>query len=123
MAKGDAQKKRPASRSSRAKLTLPISRVDRRLKLAGAKRVGATSSVFLAAVMEYLIAEVLEITGQDVMKSKRSRIMIEDIMHTIRSDYDLHKCLNGASIFCGEGVKGVYKAVTLPKAKLVEAEA
>ena len=52
------------SRSSRAGLQFPVGRISRYLKQGKfAERVGAGAPVYLAAVLEYLAAEVLELAG------------------------------------------------------------
>lgn len=53
------------SRSSRAGLQFPVGRIHRLLRKGNyAERVGAGAPVYLAAVMEYLAAEVLELAGK-----------------------------------------------------------
>ena len=52
------------SRSTRAGLQFPVGRIHRLLRKGNyAERVGAGAPVYLAAVMEYLAAEVLELAG------------------------------------------------------------
>ncbi|CAI9739625.1 histone H2A-like [Octopus vulgaris] len=52
------------TRSSRAGLQFPVGRIHRLLRKGNySKRVGAGAPVYLAAVMEYLAAEVLELGG------------------------------------------------------------
>ena len=49
------------SRSAKAGLQFPVGRINRFLKNARvAKRIGAGAPVYLAAIMEYLAAEILE---------------------------------------------------------------
>ena len=57
-------KKSQMTRSTRAGLQFPVGRVHRMLKKGNwAKRVGAGAPVYLAAVLEYLSAEILELAG------------------------------------------------------------
>ena len=63
------------SRSSRAGLQFPVGRVDRLLRNGNySERVGAGAPVYLAAVMEYLSAEILELAGNAARDNKKSRI-------------------------------------------------
>ena len=56
--------KKAVSRSAKAGLQFPVGRVARYLKVGKyATRVGAGAPVYLAAVLEYLAAEVLELAG------------------------------------------------------------
>ncbi|GAA5887008.1 hypothetical protein JCM5296_005222 [Sporobolomyces johnsonii] len=53
-----------SSRSNRAGLQFPVGRIHRFLKKGNyAKRIGAGAPVYLAAVLEYLTAEILELAG------------------------------------------------------------
>lgn len=56
---GGGPKKKPVTRSVRAGLQFPVGRIGRYLKNGRyAKRVGTGAPVYLAAVLEYLAAEV-----------------------------------------------------------------
>ena len=60
--KGAKTKSKPKSRSSRAGLQFPVGRTHRLLRNGNySERVGDGAPVYLAAVLEYLSAEVLEI--------------------------------------------------------------
>lgn len=57
--KGGGPKKKPTSRSVRAGLQFPVGRIGRYLKKGRySQRVGTGAPVYLAAVLEYLAAEV-----------------------------------------------------------------
>ena len=57
--KAGGPKKKPVSRSVKAGLTFPVGRIGRFLKKGRyAQRVGTGAPVYLAAVLEYLAAEV-----------------------------------------------------------------
>ena len=64
------------SRSAKAGLQFPVGRMARYLRQGGfAKRVGAGAPVYMAAVLEYLTAELLELAGNAAKDNKRSRIV------------------------------------------------
>ena len=68
--KGGKVKGKAKSRSSRAELQFPVGRIHCLLRKGNyAERVGAGASVYLAAVMEYLAAEVLELAGNSNKKT------------------------------------------------------
>ena len=57
-------KKKATSRSAKAGLQFPVGRVHRHMKLGKySSRIGAGAPVYLAAVLEYMAAEVLELAG------------------------------------------------------------
>ncbi|KER19940.1 hypothetical protein T265_11408 [Opisthorchis viverrini] len=62
--KGDKTRVKAKTRSSRAGLQFPVGRVHRLLRKGNyAEHVGAGAPVYLAAVLEYLAAEVLDLAG------------------------------------------------------------
>ena len=70
--KGGKAKGKSKTRSSRAGLQFPVGRIHRLLRKGNyAERVGAGAPVYLAAVMEYLAAEVLELAGNMLQKTTR----------------------------------------------------
>lgn len=113
--KGGKSKVKPKTRSSRAGLQFPVGRVSRLLKKGNyADRIGAGASVYLAAVMEYLAAEVLELAGNAARDNKKSRIIPRHVQLAIRNDEELNKLLSGVTIAEG-GVLPNIHSVLLPK--------
>ena len=114
--KGKSDKKVTArSRSSKAGLQFPVGRVHRLLRKGNyAKRVGAGAPVYLAAVLEYLAAEILELAGNAARDNKKSRIIPRHLQLAIRNDEELNKLLGNVTIAQG-GVLPNIHSVLLPK--------
>lgn len=94
--------KKAVSRSSKAGLQFPVGRIARFLKKGKyADRIGAGAPVYLAAVMEYLAAEVLELAGNAARDNKKSRIVPRHVQLAIRNDEELSKLLADVTIANG----------------------
>mgnify|MGYP002804686924 FL=1 len=103
------------SRSAKAGLQFPVGRIARYLKRGRySKRVGGAAPVYLAAVLEYLIAEILELAGNAARDHKKSRIIPRHIQLAVRNDEELSKLLGGVTIASG-GVMPNVHSVLLPK--------
>jgi histone H2A len=90
------------SRSSKAGLQFPVGRIARYLKQGKyAERVGAGAPVYLAAVLEYLAAEVLELAGNAAKDNKKTRIIPRHIQLAVRNDEELNKLMHNATIASG----------------------
>ena len=100
--KGAKTKAKAKSRSVRAGLQFPVGRVHRLLRKGNyAERVGAGAPVYLAAVLEYLSAEVLELAGNAARDNKKTRIIPRHLQLAIRNDEELNKLLNSVTIASG----------------------
>uniref|UniRef100_A0A3Q1CAX4 Histone H2A n=1 Tax=Amphiprion ocellaris TaxID=80972 RepID=A0A3Q1CAX4_AMPOC len=121
---GGKARAKAKSRSSRAGLQFPVGRVHRLLRkesarsrtsqLYYAERVGAGAPVYLAAVLEYLTAEILELAGNAARDNKKTRIIPRHLQLAVRNDEELNKLLGGVTIAQG-GVLPNIQAVLLPK--------
>ena len=103
------------SRSSRAGLQFPVSRVHRFLRQGKySERIAAGAPVYLAAVLEYLVAEILELSGNAARDNKRRRINPRSIQLAVRSDEELNQLLPKV-IIPNSGVLPNIHAVLLKK--------
>ena len=113
--RGKASGSKSVSRSAKAGLQFPVGRIGRYLKTGKfATRVGAGAPVYLAAVLEYLCAEILELAGNAARDNKKSRIIPRHVQLAVRNDEELNKLLGGVTIASG-GVLPNIHAVLLPK--------
>ncbi|KAK9013887.1 hypothetical protein V6N11_005065 [Hibiscus sabdariffa] len=113
--KGGGPKKKPVSRSVKAGLQFPVGRIGRYLKKGRySQRVGTGAPVYLAAVLEYLAAEVLELAGNAARDNKKNRIIPRHVLLAVRNDEELGKLLAGVTIAHG-GVLPNINPVLLPK--------
>jgi histone H2A len=110
-----AAKSKSKTRSSRAGLQFPVGRLHRLLRKGHyAERVGSGAPVYLAAVLEYLSAEILELAGNAARDNKKTRIIPRHLQLAIRNDEELNRLLSGVTIAQG-GVLPNIQAILLPK--------
>ena len=114
---GKGKGKKSKSRSGRAGLKFPVGRCHRFMRKGNyAKRIGAGAPVYMAAVLEYLTAEILELAGNAARDNKRSRIVPRHVSLAVRNDEELNKLLAGITISQG-GVLPNIQSVLLPAKK------
>ncbi len=109
-----------SSRSAKAGLQFPVGRVGRFLKKGRyAARVGSGAPVYLASILEYLTAEILELAGNAARDNKKTRIAPRHVQLAVRNDEELNKLFGHVTIAQG-GVLPNIHAVLLPKASKAE---
>ena len=103
------------SQSVKAGLTFPVKRIYNLLKAGNySHKIGAGAPIYLAAVLEYLSAEILELAGNAARDNHKKRILPRHLQLAIRNDEELNKLLQGVTIAQG-GVIPHICAVLLPK--------
>ncbi|NWV76853.1 H2A protein, partial [Dasyornis broadbenti] len=109
---GSASKR---SKSAKAGLQFPVGRIYRLLRRGRyAHRIGSAAAIFLAAVMEYVVAEVLELSGNAAHQNKKTRILPRHIQLAVRNDDELNKLFAFVTIPQG-GVMPNILSQLLPK--------
>ncbi|KAJ7876371.1 histone-fold-containing protein [Mycena olivaceomarginata] len=93
------------SRSAKAGLQFPVGRIHRFLKKGNAwvlvHLVCCLLIIYLAAVLEYLMAEVLELAGNAAHDNRKHRIVPRHIQLAIRNDEELANLLGSVVISQG----------------------
>lgn len=114
------EKKKQKNAATRKKLQgdliFPVQRLKRELNYAmGNKRksknkkndgrkITTPSAVFMTAVVEYLTAEVLELSGEVAKSMKKQRIVPRHILAAIRMDEELNNFLPRSTMITSAGV-------------------
>lgn len=98
-------------------LKFPILHTEKLFKQYHCGRVTDGASVFLTAVLEYLSAEYLELSGNAARGDKRSRITVRDLSIASMNDEELNKLQSTSWNFSGGGVMPHIHSVLLPKTK------
>jgi len=122
--RGKSKTGKVTSRSARAGLAFPVGRVGRFLKKGQySQRVGAGAPVYLAAVLEYLAAEILELAGNAARDNKRTRINPRHIQLAVGNDEELRKLFGKATIASGGVLPNIEASLLPKKSKKTEAKA
>jgi histone H2A len=101
------------SKSFRAGLQFPVGFFHRYLQEKTKLRVGKGAPIYLAAVLEYLTAEILELAGNASRDNKRVRIIPRHIMLAVRNDEELNKLLKNVVLPDGGVIPSIH-AVLIP---------
>ncbi|XP_065219239.1 histone H2A-like [Planococcus citri] len=113
--KGGKTRAKPKTLASRAGLQFPVGRIRRFLKKGKyGKKIGVGSSVYLSAVLEYLVAELLELAGNAASDNHKKRIIPRHLLLAIKNDEELGQLLSGVTISQGGVLPFIHK-VLLPK--------
>src|ERR1019366_8205815 len=107
------------SASFRAGLQFPVRRIGAEvmMNVKSHSRRGAGAPVYLAAVLEYLVAEILELAGNASRDHKRTRIIPRHLMLAIANDEELNKLVmwGGLQLSPGYNLAVIPSGGVLPK--------
>lgn len=83
------------SRSQKAGLIFPVGKIHRLLRSRVCERIGINAAVYMAAVMEYMTSELLEISGYKAKYDQKHRISPRHIQIAIYDDEEFHTIVQG----------------------------
>ena len=84
------------TKQSRAKLTFPVSRFAKKLRLKKVtKNLSETAPVFLAGVVENVIMHVVNTAAVDARSRDSTRVNLVDVVAAVRKDVDLARLFAG----------------------------
>ncbi|XP_074672820.1 late histone H2A.1-like [Strix aluco] len=109
------------TKSARAGLQFPVGCVHRLLKRGNyASRIGPGAAIFLAAVLEYLTAEILELAGNAARENKKARILPRHIQLAVRNDEELNKLFSSVTIVQGGVIPNILPKLLPEKTALLK---
>lgn len=96
-------KKNPVSKSKKADIAFPVARIRGFMRYDMRRtHFASAADVYMAAVLEYIIKEVIQYAGQAALDLNRLRIIPRSIMLAIKGDKELRKLMTGT--VAGAGV-------------------
>ena len=112
------KKGKRVSKSAEAGLQFPVTRFKTLLQKHAPRgfRISERAPVYLAAVMEYLTAEMMELSGNAARDNRKSNINLRHLQLAVRNDEELNEML-GKHHMVGGGVLPNIHAVLLPDKK------
>ncbi|KAL7712312.1 Histone H2A [Entamoeba marina] len=99
--------------SKKSGLQFPVARIHSNLKKGKyGEHINKMASVYMTAVIEYLVAEVLELAGGQAKDFGKTRITPRHIQLAVRSDLELNDLLKDVTIVNGGVFPNLPTAVT-----------
>lgn len=92
-----AKRAKPVTASTKAKLTLPVARIEAIWRkhfpdyIGSDRRIGETAPVYAAAVIEYLITEILEVSANVTKEKRKKTIVPAFVEEAIEKDKELKR--------------------------------
>lgn len=107
-----SEPRKRVSDSEKSGLMFPVGRVRRHLRsLAYGTRLSKSAPVYLAAVLEYAAAELLDLAGTVAQKDHKQRIIPRHIYLAVQKDDELVKLIPEAIIPAGGATENYMKTV------------
>ncbi|XP_062309846.1 core histone macro-H2A.1 isoform X1 [Osmerus eperlanus] len=114
--RGGKKKTTKTSRSTKAGVIFPVGRMLRYIKRGLPKyRIGVGAPVYMAAVLEYLTAEILELAGNAARDNKKGRVTPRHILLAIANDEELNQLLKGVTIAAGGVLPNIHPELLAKK--------
>lgn len=114
--RGGKKKTTKTSRSAKAGVIFPVGRMLRYIKRGHPKyRIGVGAPVYMAAVLEYLTAEILELAGNAARDNKKGRVTPRHILLAIANDEELNQLLKGVTIASGGVLPNIHPELLAKK--------
>ncbi|XP_028912269.1 core histone macro-H2A.1-like isoform X5 [Ornithorhynchus anatinus] len=114
--RGGKKKSTKTSRSAKAGVIFPVGRMLRYIKRGHPKyRIGVGAPVYMAAVLEYLTAEILELAGNAARDNKKGRVTPRHILLAVANDEELNQLLKGVTIASGGVLPNIHPELLAKK--------
>lgn len=111
------------ARQIRAGIVFPVARTSRLMKAySNSKRLAASASVYMAAILEYIAADILSPAGNYAQQVKLVRIKPRQIMLAIRNSENLDALFSYKDYIVGAGVPMRINPKVAKKAKFSKEE-
>ena len=82
-----------------------------------ADRIGGGAPVYLAATLQYITSELIELASNEAVNQKKQRITPRHVMLAIRNDLELNKLIGSKGDFANAGVVPNIAKALLPSGK------
>ena len=96
--KKSSEKSKQTRKNVQAGLQFPTLRMRRNLKKSTKCKVTKEAGIYLAAILEYCTAEVVELAGENAIQKKKKRIMPRHVMMAMKNDEEISKLVGKAII-------------------------
>lgn len=96
--KKNAEKTAKTAKAVQAGLQFPVNRMRRKMKASFKAKVTREASIYMAAILEYCCAEVVELAGEQAISKKKKRIMPRHVMMAMKGDEEISKLVGNTTI-------------------------